>query len=150
MGERHILLWVFGCVVPCSCVDGAFSSCSYYRSLHVSSIALRTLAMLNRSSFIWGALLMLTATCFNAEGLLAIRLFLGAAEAAIGPGLTVIVAMWYKRSEQPLRHGAWFMGNVVAGIFGGILAYGIGHVRSIEPWKVGSAHQDRCVVLTRG
>lgn len=106
--------------------------------------------MLNRSSFIWGAILMLTATCFNAEGLLAIRLFLGAAEAAIGPGLTVIVAMWYKRSEQPLRHGAWFMGNVVAGIFGGILAYGIGHVRSIEPWKVGSAHQDRCVVLTRG
>ena len=116
----------------------------------MSSIALRTLAMLNRSSFIWGAILMLTATCFNAEGLLAIRLFLGAAEAAIGPGLTVIVAMWYKRSEQPLRHGAWFMGNVVAGIFGGILAYGIGHVRSIEPWKVGSAHQDRCVVLTRG
>lgn len=80
---------------------------------------------------------MLTATCFNAEGLLAIRFFLGAAEAAIGPGLTVIVAMWYKRSEQPLRHGAWFMGNVVAGIFGGVLAYGVGHVRSIEAWKVG-------------
>ena len=79
---------------------------------------------------------MLTATCFNAESLLAIRFFLGAAEAAIGPGLTVIVAMWYKRSEQPLRHGAWFMGNVVAGIFGGVLAYGVGHVRSIEPWKV--------------
>jgi MFS family permease len=80
---------------------------------------------------------MLTATCSNAEGLLAIRFFLGAAEAAIGPGLTVIVAMWYKRSEQPLRHGAWFMGNVVAGIFGGVLAYGVGHVRSIEAWKVG-------------
>lgn len=84
----------------------------------------------------WGAILMLTATCFNAHGLLAIRFFLGAAEAAIGPGLTVIVAMWYKRSEQPLRHGAWFMGNVVAGIFGGVLAYGVGHARSIEPWKV--------------
>ncbi|KAH6639817.1 major facilitator superfamily domain-containing protein [Boeremia exigua] len=87
------------------------------------------------SVIVWGAILMLTATCFNAKGLLAIRFFLGAAEAAIGPGLTVIVAMWYKRSEQPLRHGAWFMGNVFAGIFGGILAYGVGHVRSIEPWK---------------
>ncbi|KAF2625504.1 MFS general substrate transporter [Macroventuria anomochaeta] len=92
----------------------------------------RTIAV---SVIVWGAILMLTATCFNAESLLAIRFFLGAAEAAIGPGLTVIVAMWYKRSEQPLRHGAWFMGNVVAGIFGGILAYGVGHVRSIEPWK---------------
>ncbi|KAJ4400958.1 hypothetical protein N0V91_008337 [Didymella pomorum] len=87
------------------------------------------------SVIVWGAILMLTATCFNAEGLLAIRFFLGAAEAAIGPGLTVIVAMWYKRSEQPLRHGAWFMGNVFAGIFGGVLAYGVGHVRSIEAWK---------------
>lgn len=79
---------------------------------------------------------MLTSTCFNAQGLLAIRFFLGVAEAAIGPGLTVIVAMWYKRSEQPLRHGAWFMGNVIAGIFGGLLAYGVGHVQSIAPWKV--------------
>jgi len=78
---------------------------------------------------------MLTATCSNAQGLLAIRFFLGATEAAIGPGLTVIVAMWYKRSEQPLRHGAWFMGNVVAGIVGGILAYAVGHVQSIAPWK---------------
>ncbi|KZM27982.1 uncharacterized protein EKO05_0007294 [Ascochyta rabiei] len=92
----------------------------------------RTIAI---SVIVWGAILMLTATCFNAESLLAIRFFLGATEATIGPGLTVIVAMWYKRSEQPLRHGAWFMGNVIAGIFGGILAYGIGHVRSIEPWK---------------
>ncbi|KAF9693743.1 hypothetical protein EKO04_008413 [Ascochyta lentis] len=92
----------------------------------------RTIAI---SVIVWGAILMLTATCFNAESLLAIRFFLGATEAAIGPGLTVIVAMWYKRSEQPLRHGAWFMGNVAAGIFGGILAYGVGHVRSIEPWK---------------
>lgn len=78
---------------------------------------------------------MLTALCFNAGGLLANRFFLGAAESAIGPGLTVIVAMWYKRSEQPLRHGAWFMGNVIAGIFGGIVAYGIGHVESIASWK---------------
>lgn len=91
---------------------------------------------------------MLTATPFNAEGLLAIRFFLGAAEAAIGPGLTVIVAMWYKRSEQPLRHGAWFMGNVVAGIFGGILAYAIGHVRSIAPWKVGQIYSQTKYTLT--
>lgn len=92
---------------------------------------------------------MFTATCFNAEGLLAIRFFLGAAEAAIGPGLTIIVAMWYRRSEQPLRHGAWFMGNVLAGIFGGVLAYGIGHVHSIEPWKVRRVFQTQRLSLTR-
>ena len=110
------------------------------------TVALSVYVTWNRSIFwlrltinrlIWGAILMLTSTCFNAHGLLAIRFFLGAAEAAIGPGLTIIVAMWYKRSEQPLRHGAWFMGNVIAGVIGGILAYGIGHVESIAPWKVG-------------
>ncbi|KAH7085819.1 putative MFS allantoate transporter [Paraphoma chrysanthemicola] len=87
------------------------------------------------SILVWGIILMLTALCFNAPGLLANRFFLGLSEAAIGPGLTVIVAMWYKRSEQPARMGAWFMGNVVAGFVGGIVAYGIGHVESIRPWK---------------
>ncbi|KAH7137454.1 major facilitator superfamily domain-containing protein [Dactylonectria estremocensis] len=83
----------------------------------------------------WGIILMLTAVAFNAEGLLANRFFLGVAESAIAPGLSVLTGMWYKRSEQPLRHGAWFMGNTCAGIFGGLVAYGIGHVQSIAPWK---------------
>ena len=81
---------------------------------------------------------MLTAACKNAEGLLATRFFLGFTEAAIAPGLTIVISMWYKRSEQPLRHAAWFLGNTFAGICGGILQYGIGHIRSISPWKVGS------------
>ena len=105
-------------------------------SVYVNPATGYTLLPLTHYSLIWGAILMLTSTCFNAQGLLAIRFFLGVAEAAIGPGLTVIVAMWYKRSEQPLRHGAWFIGNVIAGIFGGLLAYGVGHVQSIAPWKV--------------
>jgi MFS family permease len=79
---------------------------------------------------------MLTATCVNAGGLLTTRFALGVAEAAIAPGLTVIISMFYKRSEQPLRHAAWFLGNTCAGLFGGLLNYGIGHIQSIAPWKV--------------
>ena len=79
---------------------------------------------------------MLTAVCTNAGGLLAQRFFLGLLEAPIAPGLSIIVSMWYKRSEQPLRHAAWFMGNTVAGMIGSITAYGIGHIDSIAPWKV--------------
>lgn len=40
---------------------------------------------------------MLTATCFNSGALLATRFFLGFLESAIGPGLTVIIAMWYSK-----------------------------------------------------
>lgn len=79
---------------------------------------------------------MLTAVVSNSAGLLAVRFFLGVGESPIGPGLSVCVAMWYKRSEQPLRHAAWFLGNSVAGIIGGLMAYGIGHIESIAAWKV--------------
>ncbi len=81
-------------------------------------------------------MLMLTAATSNAAGLLAVRFLLGVCESPIAPGLTVIVAMWYKRSEQPLRHAAWFLGNTTAGVVGGLTAYGIGHVQSIATWKV--------------
>ncbi|KAF5250799.1 hypothetical protein FANTH_4071 [Fusarium anthophilum] len=87
------------------------------------------------SILIWGAVLMVTATCHNAAGLLATRFFLGVAECAIAPGLTIMISMFYKRKEQPLRHAAWFLGNTTAGALGGLLNFGIGHIRIIAPWK---------------
>ncbi|KAF5228937.1 hypothetical protein FAUST_10736 [Fusarium austroamericanum] len=87
------------------------------------------------SILMWGAILMLTAACHNAGGLLAVRFFLGVAESLIAPGLTIMISMFYKRSEQPLRHAAWFLGNTTAGALSGLLNYGIGHITSMSPWK---------------
>lgn len=86
----------------------------------------------------WGAVLLCTTGTTNAAGLLVARFFLGVTEAAIAPALTVLVSMWYTRSEQPLRHGVWFMGNVIAGFFASLLAYGISFVESsvLQPWQV--------------
>ncbi|KAL1900572.1 hypothetical protein Sste5346_002295 [Sporothrix stenoceras] len=86
----------------------------------------------------WGSVLLCTTGTTNAAGLLVARFFLGVTEAAIAPGLTVLVSMWYTRSEQPLRHGVWFMGNVIAGFFASLLAYGISFVKSpvLQPWQV--------------
>lgn len=85
----------------------------------------------------WAVVLMLMAACTNAGGLLAARFFLGMCEAAVAPGFSVVTSMWYKRSEQPLRHGAWFMGNVVSGLFGSILAYSMANVKSetLAAWQ---------------
>ncbi|VUC37974.1 unnamed protein product [Clonostachys rosea] len=91
--------------------------------------------MISVSVLVWAGVLMLTAVVFNAGGLFANRFFLGFTEAAIAPGLSIVIAMWYKRSEQPLRQGAWFLGNTTAGIFGGLISYGIGHIHTIAPWK---------------
>ncbi|KUJ21321.1 MFS general substrate transporter [Mollisia scopiformis] len=81
------------------------------------------------------AILMCTSAATNAAGLQSARFFLGAMEAAVTPGFSIITSMFYKRTEQPLRYAAWFLGNVTAGILGGLLSYGIGHVQSIQPWK---------------
>lgn len=79
--------------------------------------------------------MILTTVVHNTTGLLINRFFLGVAESAIAPGLAAVVSIWYKRSEQPLRHGIWFLGNMLAGMFANLLAYAIGHIDTVTPWK---------------
>ncbi|KAL4869537.1 hypothetical protein BDV12DRAFT_167572 [Aspergillus spectabilis] len=65
------------------------------------------------------------------------RFFLGATEASISPGFSLITSLWYRSSEQPLRHGIWFCGNSISLIFGNLIAVGIWQIDSgIKPWQV--------------
>ena len=78
------------------------------------------------------------AACSNFAGLMVTRFFLGAGEAAIAPGFGLITSMFYTRKEQPLRQGAWWMGNSIANIFGGLIAYGVGKLPTsgVEHWQL--------------
>jgi MFS family permease len=88
---------------------------------------------------IWGVILTCHAATKNFTGIMIARFFLGAAEAAVSPGFSMMTGMWYKRSEQPLRHGFWFAGNSIAIAFGGLLSYGIAHISgTLAAWKVSS------------
>ena len=88
-------------------------------------------------SVIWGGILMCTAAGHDFGSLSILRILLGAFEAAINPGFTMITAMWYKPSEHALRHGIWYGGASVAYIFGGILAYAFSHIHStVKSWQV--------------
>ncbi|KAJ5101272.1 hypothetical protein NUU61_003494, partial [Penicillium alfredii] len=80
------------------------------------------------SVFIWGGILMCHAACKSFGGIVTVRFFLGVGEAAIAPGFTLITGMFYKREEQPLRQSAWFFGNCLAVLFGGLIAFAIGHI----------------------
>lgn len=89
----------------------------------------------------WGAVLSLFATVSNFGGAVAIRFFLGVAEAAVTPGFALITSQWYTKREQGTRTGIWFSFNGFAQIFGGLVAYGIAtgarkHHFTIEPWKI--------------
>lgn len=86
---------------------------------------------------IWAAILMCHAACHNFTGLMITRFFLGAFEASIAPGFSLITGMWYTRRQQPLRYGLWFAGGSLATLFGGLLSYAIGHIDggSMHAWR---------------
>ncbi|CAI7576580.1 unnamed protein product [Penicillium pancosmium] len=90
------------------------------------------------SVFIWGGILMCHAATKSFAGLMCARFFLGVGEAAIAPGFTLLTGMFYKREEQPMRQSAWFFGNCIAVLVGGLIAYGIGNINTtaIEHWKL--------------
>ncbi|KFY11409.1 hypothetical protein V492_04490 [Pseudogymnoascus sp. VKM F-4246] len=87
---------------------------------------------------LWGGILMTTAGCKSFGGLMAQRFFLGVAEAAVAPGFSLITGMFYLRKEQPIRQAGWFIGNCVALILGGLVAYGVLLIPNppIPHWKL--------------
>ncbi|PYH85662.1 MFS general substrate transporter [Aspergillus uvarum CBS 121591] len=90
------------------------------------------------SVLLWGGILMCHAAVKTFGGLMAARFFLGVGEAAIAPGFSLITGMFYRRDEQPARQSAWFLGNCIATVIGGVVAYGIGNIKvhSIASWQL--------------
>ncbi|KAJ9150456.1 Pantothenate transporter [Pleurostoma richardsiae] len=85
---------------------------------------------------IWGVILACHAATKSFAGMMLVRFFLGAAESSVSPGFSLITGMWYRREEQPLRHGLWFTGNSAATAVGGLLAYAIAHIHGgLASWK---------------
>lgn len=77
------------------------------------------------------------AATTNFTGIMIVRFFLGCTEASISPGFSLITSLWYRASEQPLRHGVWFCGNSISLIFGNLIAVGIWQIDgALTPWKV--------------
>ncbi|KAL2830983.1 MFS general substrate transporter [Aspergillus pseudoustus] len=92
---------------------------------------------LGASVAVWGLVLLTHAWCKSFAGLLTARLFLGITEAAVAPGFSLITGMFYKTSEQPSRMALWFLGNAVANVVSGLIAYAIGRIDShIASWKL--------------
>ncbi|KAJ5573466.1 uncharacterized protein N7459_007893 [Penicillium hispanicum] len=86
--------------------------------------------------FMWGVFLMIQAACNSFETLAVLRALGGAAEACADPAFMLITSMWYTRREQPVRIGLWYTANGLGIALGGLLGYGIGHIRgALASWK---------------
>jgi MFS family permease len=86
--------------------------------------------------FMWGVLLMLQACARNFTELAVLRALSGAAEACSDPSFMLITSMWYTRRQQPVRIGIWYTANGLGIAGGGLMGYGIGHIKgSLPSWK---------------
>ncbi|KAK0798819.1 hypothetical protein LTR91_015652 [Friedmanniomyces endolithicus] len=86
--------------------------------------------------FLWGVFLMIQSAAKNFAGLAALRAFAGAAEACSDPSFMLITSMWYTRRQQPIRMGIWYTANGFGIALGGLLGFGIGHIKGALPsWK---------------
>ncbi|KAI1085576.1 MFS general substrate transporter [Whalleya microplaca] len=87
------------------------------------------------TAIIWGILAITTPACKNFAGIAANRFLLGCFEAVVGPGFVLIISMWWRQDEQPMRLMAYGCMDGIGGTFGGLLGYAIGHITSgLAPW----------------
>ncbi|KAK2755731.1 hypothetical protein FQN54_005881 [Arachnomyces sp. PD_36] len=130
---------VFGLIEETGLVDLQYSwlgSVVYLAQLVVQPVVAYLLVKMRLGKFLaisvfcWGAVLSCMPAAHNFPGLLVCRLFLGAFEAGVAPAFIAVTQMWYRRHEQPLRLGAWYAMNGITNMFGSLLTYGLGHIKS--------------------
>lgn len=76
---------------------------------------------------------MTTPACHNFAGIAANRFILGLLEATVNPGFVLIMSMWYTSAEQPLRLESYYCTNGIATMFGGLIGYAVGHIKTGLP-----------------
>ncbi|KAL1645419.1 hypothetical protein SLS58_003726 [Diplodia intermedia] len=69
---------------------------------------------------------LLMAACRNWSGLMALRFLMGCFEAIIVPGISLIIAAFYKKEEQPPRNALVFA--AASSVINGFLSWAIGHI----------------------
>ena len=79
--------------------------------------------MLATMMFCWGLATMGQGLTKNFAGLVASRVIMGIFEAGFVPGCAYLIGLYYKRHEFQLRYSFFFCAAILAGAFGGFLAY---------------------------
>lgn len=75
--------------------------------------------------FLWGLITMCMGFVHSYQALVGLRFLLGIFEAGVLPGIIFVSSMYYKRHEYQKRMSFFFCSTVVAGAFGGLLAFAI-------------------------
>ncbi|KAF9810704.1 hypothetical protein IEO21_06838 [Rhodonia placenta] len=99
--------------------------CAFEVPSNVALKLLRPSRWIPSIMFCWGIIMVSMAFVKDFVGLLIVRLFLGAAESGLLPGLAFYICLWYPRVAQAQRLAIFVSACTASGAFGGLLAYGI-------------------------
>ncbi|ODV91547.1 hypothetical protein CANCADRAFT_72590 [Tortispora caseinolytica NRRL Y-17796] len=87
---------------------------------------------------LWGITAIGMGFTTNFAGLVTARVFMGIFEAGLMPGSIYLISMYYKQCELQRRITIFFAASVIAGAFGGLLAFAFMQmhgIRGIEGWR---------------
>ncbi|SCO55536.1 uncharacterized protein FFMR_12692 [Fusarium fujikuroi] len=103
----------------------------------ISNIEEKPLVRKTDLHFIWAVVLGCHGASENFSAFCSLRVLLGAFEATISPGFTLITGLWYKPSEHAARHSLWFLENSVGSLLGSLIAYGCTFITGgpLAPWR---------------
>ncbi|OBT44447.1 hypothetical protein VE00_05944 [Pseudogymnoascus sp. WSF 3629] len=93
-----------------------------------SNILLKKIApstWLSSIMFFWGIATMGQGLIKDFGGIVGMRFVLGIFEAGLFPGCIYLISMYYERYELQWRLSLFFSASIIAGAFGGLLAYGL-------------------------
>ncbi|EOD44167.1 putative allantoate permease protein [Neofusicoccum parvum UCRNP2] len=80
---------------------------------------------LSVAAVLWGAISTCMAATHTFGQALAVRFFLGFAEAPFFPGALLMLSSWYAKDELPFRIAILYAGNTISNCFGGLIAAGV-------------------------
>jgi MFS family permease len=89
-------------------------------------------------ALVWSIAATCQAATTNPAGLYVCRLFVGLGEAMFGQSMSLYFAFWYRKNEIAKRISFFIGAGVVAGAFGGLLAFGVSSIEhsKIAKWRV--------------
>ncbi|PVF99566.1 MFS general substrate transporter [Serendipita vermifera] len=88
-------------------------------------------------ALIWSCAASGMAGAQNYASIIVCRLFIGVGEAMFGQAVALYYSMWYRKDEVAKRLGLFIGAGVLAGAFGGLIAYGVAHIHSgIDTWRI--------------
>ncbi|GJN81749.1 hypothetical protein PLIIFM63780_005284 [Purpureocillium lilacinum] len=93
---------------------------------------------LGANIMLWGIVVAANAGARNYATLVALRVLLGCFVAVVAPALILVTGMWYKRSEQPLRMGIWYLSTGIGQIVGALASYGFQFYggQTFKSWQI--------------